>query len=101
MIKYKATDYDTPTIAAVEVVGETDKMVIVPTRGASRKEKKETNYVFYADTFEDAKAWLVRNYEREVSAARRALEYANSKLGNVKGLKDPTEQPTYAPPGDL
>lgn len=45
----------------------------------------------YHDTWEAAQQRLIRECEQEVAGARRRLERANSKLGNVKGLKPPKE----------
>jgi hypothetical protein len=38
-------------------------------------------------TWEEAKEALVKDAEQNVESARRHLEMANSRLGNLKGLK--------------
>lgn len=60
-------------------------------QAVERKERKVTSDRRWFDTWADAKAWLVEKAERDVVSARQYLERANSKLGNVKGMKDPAE----------
>lgn len=52
---------------------------------------KNTDYESYHDTWVDAHALIVRRAESDVASARSALEYANGKLGNIKGMKPPKE----------
>jgi hypothetical protein len=54
-----------------------------------RRRAKVTDWHLIFDTWEAAHAYLMTEGERKVLEARRALESANSALGNVKGMKKP------------
>ena len=85
MIKYRAgISYD-PEIKKIEVVRETDKFVFITE--ANRQAKDSTDYSWF-DTWEEAKNHLLDVYGERVLTARRRLQVANSKLGNVKGMKE-------------
>jgi hypothetical protein len=43
----------------------------------------------FHDTWKAAHEYLLNKAEREVANARRMLLSANSKLGNIKGMKPP------------
>jgi hypothetical protein len=91
MKKYKATDYGLPKIAIVEIEKETGSFVFIKSGGRIRREAKQSRNERYCDTFEEAKAALLEGAESDVSSARRRLEQANAKLGNIKGMKKPAE----------
>lgn len=72
-------------IKPVEVERETKTSVWVDgTRNA-----KMSNHYCYFGTWEEAHAFLLAKAEEDCTRIRRQLEYANSKLGNVKGMKKP------------
>jgi len=73
-------------ILPVEVERETDSSVWVRGR---RQAKRVSGGDCYFDTWEDAHAALMVARQQDVEKARRALEQANSRLGNVKGMKPP------------
>jgi hypothetical protein len=72
-------------IKPVEVERETESSVWI----SGRRQSKRSSYQNYFDSWEEARAFKIEDCEREVAAARRELEYANSKLGNIKGMKKP------------
>ena len=55
-----------------------------------RRMAKSSSYKNYFDTWEEAKNFLVSRAETDIKYARARLEAANSKLGNIKGLKEAT-----------
>lgn len=96
--KYK-TGWSKDKIEKVEVIRETEACVFLPTiRAATRKdgkverrEAKRGEFACYHDTWESAKAFCMEAAESNVRSARRSLELANAKLGNIKGMKGPAE----------
>ena len=82
------------TIAKVEVIGETPTMVTLqhPTyTGRVQRERKERDYVFWADTWEEAHEWMVKNaYERMVVSEQLAKS-AGDHLERIKNMKKPIE----------
>lgn len=83
MIKYVAVRYFNPIIRAVNVEKETSTSVWI--NGQVRR--KVSSNKAYFDSWEKAKAWLLEWAESNAASARRDLEVANAKLGNVKGMK--------------
>jgi hypothetical protein len=95
--KFKAGNWR-DEIEKVECVGETEKMLTTREKGFGasgkfydRKRLKISDSTCYFDTWEEAKALLMSRAESKVLAARRSLELANAKLGNIKGMKPPKE----------
>jgi hypothetical protein len=94
IVKFK-TGFTREPIERVEVLRETKASVYVPTNGfqpkgeKERREAKMTEYAQYHDTWEAAHEFLMVRAQAEVAKARRSLELANSKLGNIKGMKPP------------
>lgn len=86
MIKYR-TRFD--RIAAIEVERETDKQVVLPATDGFRsiRENKVSDWSNWHDTWDDAHAFLVAKYEREIESLRMRLEQAKGKLGQIKGMK--------------
>lgn len=56
-----------------------------------QRASKLAQYHAYHDTWEAARDFLLKQAEAEVTQARRQLERANGKLGNVKGLRKPED----------
>jgi hypothetical protein len=72
-------------IDPVEVERETDSSVFIN----GRRHNKITSYECYFPTWEAAKEHLLQEHELKVLDARRRLQDASDKLGNMKGLKKP------------
>ena len=92
MIKYRTGfTFRSNPIDKVEVERETDSSVWIKntTTGKDRRVSKTGKYENYFDTWEQAKIYLLKEAEDELNAARRNLERAQSKYGNIKGLKKP------------
>ncbi len=89
IIKFRAIDLGTPRIEEIKVISETAHFITTAGRfgGNGVREKKEKDWSLIADSFDDAKSWLYSRAEQEIKSARRRLELANSKLGNIKGIK--------------
>lgn len=84
MIKFRTGGYGNKLIESVEVDRETESSVFI---GKNRNAKR-SSYHNYFDTWEDAKAFLLKNAEEEAASCRRQLEIANGKLGNICGLRN-------------
>ena len=91
-MKYHATAYFAPQIDAVEVIRETAKYVVVPGtswhKNTERREQKESNRSRWFDTWGEAHEWLMKIAENKVERARSSLESAQSKLLQVKGMRE-------------
>lgn len=59
--------------------------------GRELRSTRYSSYVCYHDSWESAHAYLITQAEGVVSSARRSLEIAYGKLGNIKGMKKPSE----------
>ena len=85
MIKY--TTGFTTTIQEQEIVRETEHMVVyVNFNGQERREKKQSEYKNYFDTWQDAKDFLQRKYTNKKARAEINLADANKELEKVKAL---------------
>ena len=74
-------------ICITEIERETERFVVLRYRGKERRESKED----YFDTFDAAKAEMIRRAEKSVDSAKRALAYAESQMGIVKNISGPTK----------
>lgn len=72
-------------IEEVEIDRETESSVWI---NGSRVAKIGV-YGSYHDTWEEAHQRLLALAQRDVDTLRRRLELANSRLGNIKGMKKP------------
>lgn len=92
MKKYTVDGYEAK-ITEVEIISESAKFVTYNDKfwNKPRREMKADNYF---DSWDAAKAFLVEKYESKVQYARKALESANAKLGNAKGLQNIRTEPT-------
>lgn len=98
IIKWKTSRWHDARIERVECTRETKQTVwfmeerfsiggrIAP---AEKKSAKDGDRSKYHDSWEAAHAELLFQAEGAVFDARRAIERANSTLGNVKGMKKP------------
>ena len=83
IIKWRTGGFKT-LIERVECKSETEKTVI--DAGGSRRHKISSWDRFH-DSWQEAYDYLDDQLSCEVQGARKKLELANSKLGNLKGLK--------------
>jgi hypothetical protein len=82
------------SITQVTVVRETAASVYLrSSSGGERRASKLGTYDQYHGTWADAHAHLVREAESQVASARHALDRVKGKLGNIKGMKDPSVTP--------
>ena len=95
VIKYR-TDWQNK-IDRVECLRETEQFVVLPDAGflahksGERREAKRGDFCQYHDSWEEARTYLLTKAEKAVADARRDLEVAKSKLGNIKGMKPPAD----------
>jgi hypothetical protein len=87
MKKFRARTW-ADRIESIEVVSETAKTV---TTTSGRRTAKESSGEFICDSWDEAHKYLMEVAQREVEVARLRLQYANDKLGNVKGMKKPVD----------
>lgn len=85
MIKFRTGGWGNKLIESVEIDRETETSIFI---GKTRNAKR-SSWCSYFDTWEDAHAYLLKKAENAVASARRQLEEANGKLGNIRGLKKP------------
>jgi hypothetical protein len=74
-------------IKKVEVEKETDSSVWAKGKRIAKRARHQSIF----DGWEEAKEHLLKEAEASVISARRQLEYANSRYGNIKGMKPPKE----------
>lgn len=89
MIWFYASDAG---IKPVEILGYTEQAVYLPpppTHSGKRRLTRIREHGAYFATWEEAHGWLVERAASEVRRCRRALESANGRLGNIKGMKPP------------
>jgi len=93
MIKYRAAWSHSPRIEVFEVEKETKLTVSYsPYKNCrARRERKISDDHGWFDSFDEAKAALVAELEQKVVRVRENLQHANDRLGNAKGLRNPTE----------
>lgn len=93
MIKYRASMGYRPEIEVIDVVSETEKTVTMELKSwggnGTRREAKASGFHAWFDSWDEAKNHLLNLAQREVELSRVRLENANSKLGNIKGMKNP------------
>ena len=88
IVKFR-TSRSLSTINRVEVERETESSVWVNRHEGNKaalRQAKHGEFAQYHGTWEAAHAYLVQQATDEVNAARHALERANGKLGNIKGM---------------
>lgn len=83
--KFKARTwfYKLPAIEEVEIDRETDKSVWIN----GRRRDKETGDCIYADTWEEAKSFMLKHIRREYESAAHRLTIAEEKLNVVANLR--------------
>lgn len=81
--KFRTGGFGNIPIETVEVERETDSSVWIN----GRRNAKTTSWDKYWDSWEEAHAYLLEKAERSLQSARRSLEMAQAKYGNIKGMK--------------
>ena len=72
-----------------EIVRETEKFVTVKYNdGRERRVSKKSSYNCFFDTFEEAKAHVVREADEGVITAELLLGYAREKLAKANALSE-------------
>lgn len=93
MKKYRASWSYSPSIDSFEIDKETNLTVsyrLFP-KGRVMREAKVTDRHGWFDTFEEAKAALISEFEQKVCAEENNLKCAKDRLGNAKGMKQKVE----------
>ena len=93
IIKYKVTKYRLNSIEAQEIERETDKSVWYSHEGYNgklheRRELKISDYCSWFDTFQEAKAYVIKKRENKIERLRRDLTEANTALFEAKNLEE-------------
>lgn len=73
-------------IRPIEIVGTTEKMIILPN---GRKRSKVGNYGMYFETWQEAKEFLVARTKGSLQAAENYLHAAQKQLEEVEQLTEP------------
>lgn len=90
--KYKAS-WGRERIEKIDVLRETKTSVFIESKNWSntfeeKRVAKMSQFECYFDSWPEAHAFCMKAAEDKVMSARRALEMANAKLGNIKGMKE-------------
>lgn len=81
-----------PKIYEIEATRANDKSVwYLNSNGNEVRSNRHSSYECYHDSWEVAHAYLIDRAEKLCIGLRRSLEAANGTLGNVKGMKKPSE----------
>jgi hypothetical protein len=80
-----------PRIDEVEIEIKNDDWVIYPS-GVLTQREFHSSYK-YCDTFEEAREWLVKRFEREAHDAKLTLGHAERSLEHVKNLRPEVLEP--------
>ncbi len=81
--KYKVNTINLNEIKMVEVERETEKTVYFKNKIA---ERKETNWQWYFDIFEDARMKLVELLTKKLDNNKKAIEVAEKNIRNVSNM---------------
>lgn len=90
LVKWVTGRFRAP-IERVECTRETEQSVFVMHGEQERRAAKHSTYEQYHDSWDAAHAHLVQRAQGEVDAYRSRLESAKGKLGNIKGMKKPSD----------
>lgn len=95
-VKWETGGFRAP-IAEVECISETSLFVIVKRmdslHGVQHEERLKKNGIRrqFHNSWDEAHLYLVIKHENKVNSLREQLERAKSILGNIKGMKKPSE----------
>lgn len=91
---FAVTNYS-QRVRTVVVVRETAKTLVITDPASTRRRDwtvhKESTGEAYYPTFAEAKAWLVREAEAQVAAAKTRLNAATRQLEEANAVTDPTQ----------
>lgn len=94
LIKFKTGGWLRDVIERTECSRETEQSIWIALKGGGEsRQAKVSGRTHFHDTWELARAHLLKVAEGEVVHTRRMLELANAKLGNIKGMKPPKVTP--------
>lgn len=89
MIKWKVPLCYGFDIEKVQVVRESESSVWIEHRGNIRRYKKVTTYDAYVDTWDEAKALIVKDKKNGVDFAKGRLEHTEKELRRAEALTKP------------
>lgn len=72
------------TITEVEIERETGKFVVI--KGSDRRERKDSDWLWYRPTREEAKACIIASKQAIILELLEQLEYAKDALEKAKAL---------------
>lgn len=84
MIKFKAEFGYGIGVFRMECVAETEKFIILE----KRREAKDSNYHHYADSFQEAKNFLIERANMKIRQAQSQLDREKSELQKINNLKE-------------
>ena len=83
MKKYKTSGTWRARIEVVKIERETEQSVWIK----GRRNAKRTEYDCYFDTWDEAKAYLLKQAEAQLASARSRLEHARENYDHIKDIK--------------
>ena len=93
--KYRATFGFGVSIRCIEIERETEKTIhfYIESYGTKtlRMEHKHTIRTYWFGTWREAHNWLLDRARGKVENARAQLKIANDLFGNVKGMREPSD----------
>ena len=90
--KYCAKRYGNDHITKVNVLRETPKFVWLEEKnGGERRQKTESEYCAYFNTFYEAKGWLISKRRQALDLAQHNLDVAKLRLEAAENIKDKQE----------
>lgn len=84
---WEVNDWGTPTITPVEVLSTTEHTIILA--GVARANARRRKADVYFPTWEKAHAHILELTKSRLESARRSLQDAQGKYGNVVGMRNP------------
>jgi hypothetical protein len=84
MKKFRASRFGAK-VAEVDVERETESSVWIDGSRTSKRSVHEN----YFDSWEEARDYLLTMAENDLMSARRKLELAQGRVGNIRGMKKP------------
>jgi hypothetical protein len=91
MTKYKAWAYHTSSsgwVDKIEVTRETEQTVWFKINGVIRSERKNSDYSRWFDNFEDARVYLINEWDRKISQYKKCVEDKQSELQEIIMLEE-------------
>ncbi len=93
---YAVRKYSSHRIEEVDVIKFTDKSIWLVNSFTTLPERhaRSSEYSEYYPTWEEAHAFLLGKYAREVADLKEQTQTANSILGQIKKMKKPVQPPS-------